>query len=279
MKELNIHIRSIFGSCLFWLCMAIEVVLFLTSTAAIIDDDTAISLFEVLFTLDRNISSGLIECSREYLYGVIPSMYAVVFMPVVCIAPGIFAYFEDNANGHYYFSQIRSSRKKRTITWLLAQMISAAVNVSLAYCVVALMISFLRPSIASYTAEIAGHLASSIKSGIVIKRLGSFFLFGAFFGVISMHLSRGLCDRQLLLATLFASVYLYSSIVYGMMRMYIERGDYNSYNRWAELLPETFMNILAASPLKLILFLVTMCVLSIYYIFRSTRCKTTLKKA
>ena len=78
-------------------------------------------------------------------------------------------------------------------------------------------------------------------------------------------------DRQMLLGTVFTSVYLYSTVIYKVMRFYIEHDDYEKYSKWADMLPEAFMIILTAPPVKISLFAGIICLLPILFVLIAGR--------
>ena len=272
MKEFKVHIKTIMTSRWFIPCLLLETFFLMLSPVNWVDENLSISAFEALFLIDRDNIMQQISYCRELVYLADPSLHAVVFMPVICVLPGIFAYCEERDSGYMLFSALRSSRRKREGTWVCAQMLSAAFILVAAYLLFAVVVTLRLPALSDYKGESAEYLARSMKEkNILLLRIGSLALYGMFIASASMLIGIFVRDRQMLLGTVFTSVYLYSTVIYKVMRFYIEHDDYEKYSKWADMLPEAFMIILTATPVKISLFAGIICLLPILFVLIAGR--------
>lgn len=199
------------------------------------------SVFEALFTLDRQIIRIDYSFASIVVFKKALSGYISMFIPIIVAFPFMVSFCAERNNGLMRFTITRTGKYRYYLSKFFASFLSGGLAVMLGVALFGVIISAIFPSLSSYelsAEEFEWILPDSVFSTIVKIFLSS-FLYGAVSTLPAFFLSSFCKNPYLITCIPFMLEFVWSTGISKAMTRGIENGDWEIYDKLRPFAPDS----------------------------------------
>lgn len=210
-------------------------------------NDKSYSVFEVLFSLDRQIIADEPRLSSIFVFKSGLSGYITMFIPIIVAFPFMVSFCAERNNGLMRFTITRSGKYRYYFAKFFSSFLSGGAAVLLGVAVFGVFAAAAFPNISSYqldAEELGFYLPDSVPV-TVIKTLVSAFLYGAVSTLPAFFLS-SFCKNPYIITCLpFMLTYVWSTSISKAITKGFENGDWEISEKLYPFTPDAISSILS----------------------------------
>ncbi|MDE6148754.1 MAG: hypothetical protein K2F81_01490 [Ruminococcus sp.] len=211
------------------------------------------SVFEALFTLDKDIIQTNSDFASIFIFRKAMSGYITMFLPIIVAFPFMVSFCAERNNGLMRFTITRIGKYKYYFSKFFASFISGGLAVLIGVAMFGLISVILFPELSSYNLtpdEMEGLLPEGVSISI-IKTLISAFAYGAVSTLPAFMLSSFCKNPYLITCIPFLLTYIWNTTLEKLISKGIETGDFEIYDRLYPFYPNAVANLCYSSEFDL----------------------------
>lgn len=211
------------------------------------------SVFEALFTLDKNIIQTNSDFASIFIFRKAMSGYITMFLPIIVAFPFMVSFCAERNNGLMRFTITRIGKYEYYFSKFFASFISGGLAVLIGTIIFGLISVIIFPGLSSYNLspdELEGLLPEGI-TVTVIKTLASAFFYGAVSTLPAFLLSSFCKNPYLITCIPFLLTYIWNTTLEKLISKGLEIGDYEVYDKLSPFYPNAIANLCYSSEFDL----------------------------
>lgn len=203
------------------------------------------SVFESLFTLDKEIIHNNSDFASIFIFRKAMSGYITMFLPIIVAFPFMVSFCAERNNGLMRFTIIRIGKYKYYLSKFFASFISGGLAVLIGISIFGIISIILFPNLSSYNLspeELEGLLPEGIYIS-VLKTLISAFAYGAVSTLPAFLLSSFCKNPYLITCIPFLLTYIWNTALEKFISKSIEAGDFEIYEKLSPFYPNALATL------------------------------------
>jgi ABC-type transport system involved in multi-copper enzyme maturation permease subunit len=208
-------------------------------------NDKTYSVFEALFTLDKNIIKTDYSFAAIVVFKKALSGYITMFIPIIVAFPFMVSFCAERNNGLMRFTITRTGKYKYYLSKFFASFISGGLAVLLGVALFGAIIYLIFPNLSTY--EIAADELEWIMPNGTFTIIGKMFLSAFLYGSVStlpaFFLSSFCKNPYLITCVPFMLNYVWSTAINKAVAKGWENGDWDVYERLTPFSPDSITTV------------------------------------
>ncbi|MGN1114677.1 MAG: hypothetical protein ACI4RC_06095 [Oscillospiraceae bacterium] len=207
--------------------------------------DKTYSVFEVLFSLDKEIIKSDYTMSSIFIFQKSMSGYITMFLPIIVAFPFMVSFCAERNNGLMRFTITRTGKYKYYLSKFFAALISGGLAVLIGVAIFGIISVILFPGLSSYNVS-KEELDIVLPEGVLsaaLKTLICAFAYGAV-STLPAFLICSFCRNPYLITCVpFLFIYVWKTALEKMTSKGFEIGDGSIYTKLAPFYPNSLANL------------------------------------
>lgn len=209
-------------------------------------NDKSYSVFEALFTLDRQLINTNYSFASIVVFQKALSGYISMFIPIIVAFPFMISFCAERNNGLMRFTITRTGKYRYYLSKFFSSFFSGGLAVLLGVAVFGTIVYFVFPSLTDYeiSSEEFEWILSSSAIAAVLKTFCSAFLYGAISTLPAFFLS-SFCKNPYIITCLpFMLNYVWNTALSKIITSGLENGNWEIYDRLNPFMPDSIAKII-----------------------------------